>query len=170
MAIVRVWAHPGTGERLINDEWLVNTQTRKIAPAENGSIAHDSSLCLEDFREPGRTAVEAFDGEGHEWLLNLETFQAIPAIAGGDDSLGPLPKIKTCQYHLNCELQNLYVSTESTQLFGVRIIGYCPLIECDYVSYANDPVSVHDRLLLLVAIRQKVFFKKFAEQFVGNGK
>ena len=169
MAIVRVWAHPGAGERLINDEWIVDTKTRKIAPAENGSIAHDSSLCLEDFREPGRTAVSARDEEGHEWFLNLETFQAMPAIAGGDDS--PVPP-STCSYHRSCGLRDLDVSHASTLLFGVYTVAYCPLLECDYITWRpySGSMSLRDKLLLIVALRQKVFFKKFAEQFVGNGK
>ena len=114
--------------------------------------------------------VRAWDESGHEWLIDFETRRAFPAIAGGDDR--PVPP-ESCPYHRECHLRHLnMVTTESARLFGVHDAVYCPLLECDYVTWSpfSGTMALRDKILLLVAVQQKVFFKKFAEQFVGNGK
>ncbi|MFY9462214.1 MAG: hypothetical protein WAP51_03375, partial [Candidatus Sungiibacteriota bacterium] len=100
-----------------------------------------------------------------------------PAIAGGDDS--PVPP-ETCQRHRGCRLQSLF-DNELREKFNVLQIWYCPLLECDFVKLHGFRVSPGEVLIdfvdkkvkemvVLTAARQKAFFKKFAEQFVGNGK
>jgi hypothetical protein len=169
MAIVRVWTSSAS------KEWLVDTETRKVSPAESGYIGVNHPLCLEDFREPGRTAVEAFDREGHRWLLNLDTFRADPTIAGGDAAEAS-PSENRCPHHKTCELQKFQDDDIAVFLHArVRII-YCPLLECDYVdvqSAASEcgPFGTRiEKLTVMTAARQKVFFKKFIDHFVGNGR
>lgn len=175
MAIVRVWTNPD------QKEWLVNTETRKVAPAENGCVWSTSGkpLCLEDFREPGRTAVLASDSKGRGWLLNLETFRAVPAIAGGDDELDPLPfDWRYCSGHDILQRLSRFEDDEISEAANMNVVvWYCPILWCDTVRLRGGGASSHrtegptkNRLLLLIAARQKAFFRKFAEQFAGNGK
>lgn len=80
---------------------------------------------------------------------------------------------KYCQLHQNSRLRPLDMRDETSLLFRrVREAVYCPLIECDYVSFVlhYDVMDDRDRLLLLIAFRQKAFLQKFRMQFIGDGK
>ena len=80
-----------------------------------------------------------------------------------------------CPRHKTSKLQYLY-DEEIDNNFGCGGLMYCPLLECDYVKpgalgLEAGPLDVKkNELLLMITARHKVFFKKFAEQFVGNGK
>ena len=83
-------------------------------------------------------------------------------------------KENVCPRHKSTELQYLYDGELDNQ-FGVAVM-YCPALECDYVvprAIGSEPGPLDakkNELLLMTAARQKVFFKKFFEHFVGDGK
>ncbi len=80
-----------------------------------------------------------------------------------------------CPRHKTLKLQYLY-DEEIDNSFGCGGLTYCPALECDYVKLGAlglepGPLDVKkNELLFMTVARQKTFFKKFAEQFICDGK
>lgn len=113
------------------------------------------------------------DEKGREWVVDLETRRAIPAITGGCPDAGPFSE-ERCSRHETCELVPL-AGNELERDFGATNIRYCPLLECQFIKFRHRPpchcVSPeHSELLAKVAVGQAVFFHKLIRRLVDDGK
>lgn len=112
------------------------------------------------------------DGQGGEWVVDVETQRAMPVIRGGEADWY-MESSETCPYHKHTKLTCMHDQRLEQTFFGVVHFWYCPDMSCNFVSPRSDrqgnPV-IHFRDKDMLLLQLEIFRRKFVAQFAGDGR